>query len=285
MTTLARALSTLWHLVAVILRPALFVLVGLPAQVHPLLGLVPISVLVAAGMVLIFRFLSDQERIRQLRERMKGHLLGALVFSHSFRAVLGCLGRALAVNGLYLVHAFVPLLVMALPLVVLYVQLQHWYGWRPAKAGEECLVLARYRGQEAPAASLSTPGGSDWQVGPGYTFPSARAIVWAVQPTGQSNGSLIVSAGGAEVGKAVVAGGHRLVPLSPLRTDGTRVVDGFLYPLEPLLPAGSPIESIAFAYPSRRPPGEPWYTHWAAWFTGLTIVAGLVWSKVFRVTL
>ena len=158
MSTLARALSLVWYLLAVALQPAFYVLVGLPARIHPLLGLLPISVLLAAAAVLIFRAVSNQERIRALRERMKGHLLGAIVFSHSFRTVVSSLGRAIALNGLYLVHAFVPLLIMILPVLVLYVQLEHWYGWRPARAGEPCLVCVRYRppyGGQPPATSLS----------------------------------------------------------------------------------------------------------------------------------
>ena len=110
-------------------------------------------------------------------------------------------------------------------------------------------------------------------------------MVWRVNPGGGSNSRLLVEAGGAEFPRAVVASTDRLVPLSPRQTDGSRVLEGFLYPHEPLLPVGAGIESIEFAYPLRRLPGEPWYTHWAVWFFGLTLGAGLIWSRLLGVRL
>jgi len=285
MTTLCRALSMVWHCLDLVLRPVLFVLVGLPARVHPLLGLLAVSLPAGALMVLVFRAVSNQRRIAEVREQMKGHLLGALVFSHSLRLVLRCLGKAVALNGRYLAHAAVPLLVMALPVSALFVQLQRWYSWRPPRAGEPCLVLVRYRESRGPDALRLQGEEESWRVGRPFVFPSARVVAWRVTPTRRAGSELVLEVGGRRVAKSAVAGTGRLVPLSPVRSDGTDPLTAFLHPGEPLLPADAGVASITLRYPSRRPAGEPWYTHWAVWFLALTMASGLLWSRVFRVSL
>jgi len=286
MSDVMRILSAILHYVAVVLRPVLWVLVDLPGRAHPLLGLVPISVLLGAAMVLVFRSVSNQALIAELRERMKGHLLGAIVYGHSFRIVMRCLSRAVGLNARYLVHALVPMLLMIVPVLILYVQLQHRYTWRPPGAGEECLFWVTYRGSPPERASLAVPPEAGrWRTEGGFLFPSARRIVWKVVPQGPCNAFVLVKLGEHEGRKSVVAGTERLLPLSPMRTDGTSLAQGFLHPDEPLLSADAGIRGICFAYPERRLPGSPWYTHWAVWFFGLTVLAGLAWSKLLGVAL
>jgi hypothetical protein len=286
MSGLLRMVAHLWHALAVGLQPVLSVVVGLPGRLHPFVGLAVLSVILGAVMVLVFRLVSNQPALRRLREQLKGHLLGALVFNHSFRAVLRHLGRALGVNLRYLGRASVPLLIMALPVIILYVQLQRWYAWRPPVTGETCLLLVRYRGQVPDPGSVKLFAPEErWQVAEGYVFPSARALVWELTPRSPSNGHLLVEVEGRRMAKALVAGETRPGPLSPVRSDGRDFLTAFAHPGEALLPGEAGVESIHFAYPSRREPGMPWYTHWVAWFFGLTVLAGLLWSRVFGVTL
>jgi hypothetical protein len=152
--------------------------------------------------------------------------------------------------------------------------------------GKEVLVSLRYRGRAPEEARLRVPGeGDGWRVDGGYLFPSAGQIVWQVVPPAQWRGSVVIETPRGELTKSLVAGGARPVPLSPRRTDGRRVLSGFLHPREPLLPAGAEVAEIALDYTPRRAPGTPWYTHWALWFFGLTLASGLGWSRVFGVRL
>lgn len=286
MNMLLRALSSAWHCVDVALGPVMVVLVGLPGRAHPLLGLVPVSVLAGAAMVVVFKAVSNQERIRSLRERMKGHLLGALVFNHSFRAVMRSVGSMCGLNLVYLWSAFVPMLIMIVPLLAVCVQLEQWYSRRPLSVGEPCLVSAYYR-QSAPAdIRLRVPPGSgEWAVSAGFDFPSDKSVVWQVSAQGDSPGPLLVETGGHQLTKQAVASADALVPLSRMRTDGTHLFAGLAHAQEAPLPAEAGIRRITLAYPARRFSVLGWHCHWAVWFFGLTIAAGLVWGRVFKVAL
>lgn len=284
MSTLVQASSAVWRLLDAVLGPVMYVLVGLPGRVHPLLGLVPLSALLGAAAVLIFRMVSNQERIKDLRERMKGHLLATLIYNHSFRAVMRSIRAAFSLNAVYLYHASVPILIIVVPFMVLYVQLQQWYSWRPPREGEACLISAYYPTSAPEGIRLTAP--SEWTVEEGLDFPSDGSVVWRVTPRGESAGPLHVETASGRFSKSIASSSSdRLTRLSPARTDGSALAEGFANPYESRLPPEAGIRSITVAYPTREFAVAGWYVHWAVWFVGLTILAGLVWGRVLGVSL
>ena len=107
----------------------------------PLQGLSPSTSLLllsaALGLLflLVFRLTSNQDAIGRLRRRMGAHLLEFRLFQHSLGIQWSALSRMLLANLIYLKYVARPLLVMLVPLGLVLIQLDQWYGYRPPQTG------------------------------------------------------------------------------------------------------------------------------------------------------
>ena len=116
-------------------------------SLHPLAGAVWLSVLAGLCMILIFRWLTDQEAISELRRRMGAEVLGMLIYISSPGTVLRMAGRLLRSNLRYLVLILRPLVVIAIPFAVLLGQLDARYSRGIPSPGEDITVTLGWAGQ------------------------------------------------------------------------------------------------------------------------------------------
>jgi hypothetical protein len=94
----------------------------------PIWGLLFISLLAGLGMILVFGRISDQDAITRMRNRMTGEVLGILLHVSRPSAVLRFAGRLIVSNFIYLWHLLRPLIVIALPLALVWGQLEGRYS-------------------------------------------------------------------------------------------------------------------------------------------------------------
>src|SRR5262245_47622485 len=96
---------------------------------RPLLALAPVWALaifsLAAGGALVWLFggISDQRSIRAVRERIRGNLLGIYVYRHDIGVILRLQAKVAVDAVISMRHMLVPLLVAAVPVVLLMAQL------------------------------------------------------------------------------------------------------------------------------------------------------------------
>ncbi|MBN2585890.1 MAG: hypothetical protein JXA64_01800 [Candidatus Fermentibacteraceae bacterium] len=124
----------------------LYPLGGLPA----FWGLLLVSLLSGIGMIAVFKAVSDQERIADLRRRMGGEILGILLHVSSPGTVLRFAGRLIRSNTVYLSCLLKPLLVMALPFMLVWGQLEARYGAEGMEEQVPVTVTVQFR-DELPA--------------------------------------------------------------------------------------------------------------------------------------
>jgi hypothetical protein len=94
----------------------------------PFWGLLFLSLLAGIGMIHVFGRISDQNEIARLRKRMTGEVLGILLHVSRPSTVLRFAGRLIVSNFVYLWHIFRPMLVIALPFVLIWSQLEARYS-------------------------------------------------------------------------------------------------------------------------------------------------------------
>jgi hypothetical protein len=92
------------------------------------LGLLFVSLLSGIGMIAVFKIVSNQEKIADLRRRMGGEILGILLHVSSPGTVLRFAGRLIWSNTVYLSYLLKPLLFMAVPFMLVWGQLEARYG-------------------------------------------------------------------------------------------------------------------------------------------------------------
>jgi len=253
---------------------------------HPLVGLVVVSLVTGVAMLLVFKATSNQAGIAAVKRKIHACLFEIRLFNDDLRAILRAQGELLRHNLTYLRFSLVPLLWMIVPFVLLIAQLQFHYGYRPlapespalvevvlAEGWEEALpagAVEDFDGFTRPAVALEAPEGVRIET-PGVWAPEAREMTWRVAGERPGEYELAVEVGGERYTKSLrVAEEAGVRLLSPIRPD-RNVFQQLLYPAEPPLPDG-PVRSIAVAYPDAEVWFLGWTTHWMVVFFILSIV-------------
>ncbi len=255
---------------------ALFDLLCLPLSALPPIGaLAVLSCGDGVGFVWLFGLLSDQERIRAVRDRIRGNLLGVRLFRRDPGVVLRLQGRILGDTWRFLRLAAVPMLVLAAPLALVMAQLHLRFAARALAPGEAAVVTAVVRDAsllEGPL-KLATPPGVTVETPP-VRVRAAREVSWRVRLERPGHHRLRVQVGNRMVVKTLVGGaGWGSVPQ---RRTGEGLLRALLAPGEPTIPRGSGIESVEVAHPRLDLRLFGVALDWWIAFLGLSMAAGLV---------
>jgi hypothetical protein len=252
-------------------------------RLQPIWGLAFVSVLTGAALVWLFGRVSNQRRVRTLKATMKGHLLEVWIFRDRLPVVLKAEGRLLRQTGKYLLCTLPSFLVLMVPVLLIMVQLQARYGYRPLHAGEQALLKV-FAGDDAmdqlAETKLKVPKGLVLET-PALRIPRTQEVDFRIKAVNGGRYEVGIEGGGKSVTKTVDVGPIRTA-LSPQRS--ARFFDRLLYPVEAALPAG-PIASAEIAYPQETIPLGRYHIHWVWLFLVISMAAGYALKGVFRVEL
>jgi uncharacterized membrane protein (DUF106 family) len=264
-------------------------------QLPPIVGLSVVSLLTAAGMLLVFRATSNQRRIEQVKRAMIAALFEIRLFNDDLPALFRAQGEMLKQNAAYLRLSLVPMLWMIVPIGLVAAQLEFQYGYAGLTPGQPALVKAHLRQSTTP---LAEPASGPAAVSPmsaaslevpkeirvltaGAWFPATQEIIWRV--TADLPGEYVLNAkfDGRTFTKTVDAT-DRVVRRSPVR-----VAAGFMnqvrYPAEPPLPDGAIVTSISVGYPSRSIRVLRWDLPWVIVYLVLSMAFAVALRKPFGV--
>jgi len=259
----------------------LFDLIFFPFRsLNPMVGLTVVSFLTGILMVLVFRTTSNQAGIKQVKERIKAHLLAIRLFQDQLDVVLRTHARILGSTLNYMGFSLRPLAVMFLPIVLIMVQLELRLGQHAAQPEESFLVAATFAEADGlEQASLRLPPGLALTAPPLRIF-ERKEITWRVEASEAGDFTLGVVVGEQAFAKTVTVGD------SAARLSRKRIraglVNQFLYPGEPPLPKEAPVESIEIKYRPRSIDSGLFESHWLIPFFGLSLIAGLALKGVLR---
>ena len=240
-----------------------------------------ISLVIGLLMVVVFRYTSDQAAIRVAKDHLKAHLLALRLFQDQIPVVIRSYGRILIATGRYLRLAFMPLLVVIVPLTFLIVQLDRYLGSTPLESGHAFLVSAHVADAEAlNEASLQLPDGLA-TTSPPVHVPSENEIVWRVVPLRDGNYEVKVQASDQTFSKRVVVG-PGLPRLSPVRLRG-KFWDRLFYSAEPALPENRLVDAIAVQYPDREIAFAGFEWSWIWLFFVLSLATGFVFKSILGI--
>jgi hypothetical protein len=263
----------------------LFDVLFLPFRsLNPWWSMIFISLLTGLLMLLIFRLTSNQAGIRAIKDRIKAHLLEMRLFKDNLRVTLGSQRRILAANLKYLSYSAKPMLVMIIPLVLILVQLNVWFGYEPLAVGEPVILKVRLAGGASPMKTeLRLEASPSIRIEtPPLRLESEAETDWRILPQAEGAARLTVFTSTGAYEKSVLVGGPALARLTPVRV-GPGFFEELLHPGEPALPAGGPVRSIEVAYPERRLPLLGLRLHWLVAYFALSIVLGYALKRPFRV--
>src|SRR5215470_7904486 len=102
-----------------------------------------LSLVIGFLMVIVFRYTSDQKAIRIAKDHLKAHLLAVRLFQDQIQVVLISYWRIIRSTGSYLRLAFMPLLYVSVPLILLIAQMDRYLGYAPMRQEQNFLVTAK----------------------------------------------------------------------------------------------------------------------------------------------
>jgi hypothetical protein len=251
------------------------------ARANPWYGLVAVSAISGALLILIFRSTSNQQGLRVVKSRIIGQLLEVMLYRDELGVVLRAQVGILRDNLRYLLYALVPLAFMVVPIGFLYSQIDLRYGHRPLKVGERFIITVKLGPEAGPLeeASISAPAGLTVET-PGLRMPAEREVSWRLMGSQPGRYELHILAGGREYAKTVAIGvrGGR-VSMERVRSGFERE---FLNPGEPLLPADAPVEWMRVSYPEASF-HLLWWRHWIWSWLILSMLIGYALKGPLRV--
>ncbi|TKJ30951.1 hypothetical protein CEE39_07685 [bacterium (candidate division B38) B3_B38] len=252
-------------------------------SLNPWVAMVVVCLLTGIFMLLIFRYTSNQKGIRQAKDKIKAHFLELRLFKEDFSLMMRAQGKILRYNLIYMKHSLKPMLIMILPLVIVLIQFNFRFGFRPFKANEEVIVGITFSEPlplQAMDISLEAPEGLEVETPP-LRINSLHEVDWRLLAKEAGNYILKVHVG-EELFTKMVTVSDELCQLSPRRVSRSFFQE-FLYPSEPPLPSNSPVCYIEVKYPTRHLNLGGWNIHWLIVFFVLSIAIGFALKGMFKV--
>jgi uncharacterized membrane protein (DUF106 family) len=244
-------------------------------------GLFVSSAATGIVMLIIFRYTSNQVKIKAAKDKVKAHILEIRLYKDSPRIILRALGKILRFNANYMRHALLPVLFLFVPVVLILVNLNSRYNYRGIESGASFIVSATLVDQALlDEVSIRAPDGVTVETPP-LRIAGRNEVDWRLRATGSGPSTINFVCQDQEEQKILLIG-DRLQKIAPQKVEA-RFLKVLLNPAEKPLSAGSPFQSIRIAYPHRhnRILGIP--MHWLVAFFILSLVFAFVLKGPLRV--
>jgi len=260
-------------------------------SMSPWVGMILISFLTALLMLFVFRFTSNQEGIRQVKNKIKAHLLELRLFKDSLSLSLKAQGSILRNNLKYIGYSAKPLLVMIIPLFLILAQLNLWFGYDALTPGQETILKVKLEEGHNPLdinLALESSSGFEIQTHP-LRIEEEREINWRLKAREKGVHDLTFIVNGQRLTKKVAVGQKPLSKISPLKVRHN-FINELLYPGESPFSGDLPIKTIEVKYPSKSMNlfgwniPRPWkIPPWLIVYFVLSIILGFVLKGIFKV--
>jgi len=190
----------------------------------------------------------------------------------------------LKANLKYMSHSIKPLAVMIVPVLLVLIQLNFWFGYTSLKTNQPTLLKLKLKETINPmdldARLLPAPGLNIET--PALRIEEENEIDWRISFAEKGTFSLEIVVGLERLHKTVAVAQPALSRLSPRRVE-QRLWDQLLYPTEPPLDKASAVRRIEVIYASAGLPLLGWRMHWLIAFFILSVLFGFALKGVFGV--
>jgi hypothetical protein len=274
----------MWDIAAAIDK--IFDLVLLPFRsLDPFWSLLLFSLLLGVFMLVIFRHTSDQKQIKEVKDRIKAHVFEIRIFKDDVRILLSAQKNVVLYNLKYMQHFVRPMLVMIVPVAVVLLQLEGWFGYRPLKPGESTIVsMKTSQGTEKETAKMTLTAEKGLTVEtPSLRIPGEE-VDWRVRADEPGEHTLTFTIGEQVVQKKIIVSSDgSLARVSPGVATASLMWGAFLNSNQESPLVNATAQFIEVEYPSRAIKVLGWELHWLLLFFVLSTLLAFALKGFFRV--
>lgn len=254
------------------------------ASINPFWGLTLVSVVAGVILVVVYGKVSNQAGLKRVKKGISAGIFESVIFRNDIRTCLKAQAGMLLGGCRYVGLAVPPLLILLIPSLFILAQLNARYGARALQPGESTIVSVAIPDEDALfETTLSAPKG--FAVTPPLRDLDAQTVTWRVDvpaslaTTGKT--TLTVSINGAKSDYPLYIGEQPTVLPTESHTSAWWQV---LYPGADF-PATLKqyAQSISITYPEQVVALGGVSMHWLVLFAVVSIVAGLIGSKIIGI--
>jgi hypothetical protein len=154
-------------------------------------GLILFSVISGVILLLIYGQVSWQSGIAKIKVQIMAALREVILFRHDAFLTIRAQGRMFVYGLAYLLIALPPVIILAVPCIILLAQLNQYYGVRPLSPGEASIVSVAVDNSD-DLYRISLKGGEGLELSPPVRVMAEKEAYWRVR---QSVASATSSAG------------------------------------------------------------------------------------------
>ena len=253
-------------------------------NMSPWIGMILISFLTGLLMLFVFKWTSNQKGIQSVKNKIKAHLLELRLFKDNMGQSLRSQGNILRSNLKYISYTAKPMLVMILPLILILIQLNFWFGYEPLEPNQSAILKVKLNEDQNPMetqVSIQPSSGLMMETSP-LRIQESQEIDWRFSAVQGGIQQFTITVQGETVTKKVSVAMKPLSKISP-RKPSRKFLDQVLYPTESPIKGISPIQSIEIQYPAKSMSLFGWKIHWLIAYFALSIVFGFAFKGVFKV--
>jgi hypothetical protein len=247
----------------------------------PALGLTVLSAAVGIGMLWVFRKTSNQQAMKLVKRRVYASLLELRVFADEPAITWRAQKSLFAANLRYMGLALAPALWMFVPVGLLLVHLESFYGRAPLPVAGQAIVtmgMAPGWNPQGPAPELAAPPEVEVE-GPPVRVVDAGEVSWRIRSKSEGSGALRFTVDGSQVTKTIETGARpRFVPGKSVRS-----LQAVIHPAETI--AAAPVEWIDIRYPEASLQVFGFQVNWLVWFFVISMLAALSLKGKFGVVI
>ncbi|MBS3818466.1 hypothetical protein KGY73_03035 [bacterium] len=255
-------------------------------NLSPWIGMIFISFLTGLFMLFVFRHTSNQQGIKQIKNKIKAHLLELRLYKETLSQSLKAQRNLLGCNLKYISYSAKPMLVMIIPLILIIIHLNLWFGYEPLSSGNTTLLKVKLEETHSPLSTdVTVEAGKGLKVdSPPLRIEENSEIDWRLLVHKRGVHDLYIKVNGEKIKKIVVATTHSLHKISSVKIQGD-FIDSLLHPGESPIDDHIPIHSIHITYPNSGMNLWGFHIHWLVAYFVLSVFFGFAFKGVFKVSI
>lgn len=234
-------------------------------------------------MVVIFAYTSNQQKIKEVKNKIKGHLLEIRLFKNNLPTIIYAQLRILLYTLKYLRYSLKALLAMLLPFAIILIHLDGNLGYKPLKTGENSIVTAKIAdgGIEALSRVAITPPAAIVITTPPLRIVQRQEVSWRIRAQTTGKFAIRLKVGDEQVTKQIIVADTIWSSVSLMRCQPVWYTN-LWHPREK--PLTSPIfQQISVNYPPRYYQFLWWQTHWLVVFFILSLIFGFIFKVILKI--